>query len=86
LSTPPGFQAAYLAKVREIEAWATGGGLTQIGAASKRNRTAPPCIPLTAFPGIDLGNFPHLLRWTERIAAQPRWRHPYELLPRGLKS
>lgn len=32
LSTPTGFQAAYLTKVLEIDAWVTGGGLTQIGA------------------------------------------------------
>ncbi len=36
--------------------------------------------------GVDLGRFPALLAWSERIAALPGWRHPYELIPRGLKG
>ena len=34
--------------------------------------------------GIDLGRFPNLLAWRERIAALPGWKHPYELMPRGV--
>jgi glutathione S-transferase len=33
--------------------------------------------------GIDRAQFPHLMAWTRRIAELPRWRHPYELMPRG---
>jgi glutathione S-transferase len=36
--------------------------------------------------GIDRNDFPHLKAWTERIAALPGWKHPYELMPRGLKQ
>ncbi len=36
--------------------------------------------------GIDLALYPNLLAWAARIAALPRWKHPYELLPRGLKA
>ncbi len=36
--------------------------------------------------GIDRNDFPHLKAWTERIAALPGWKHPYELMPRGLKT
>jgi glutathione S-transferase len=36
--------------------------------------------------GVELGKFPHLLAWTERIAALPGWKHPYDLMPRGLKA
>jgi len=31
--------------------------------------------------GIDRAQFPHLQAWTKRIAAQPGWQHPYELMP-----
>jgi len=33
--------------------------------------------------GVDLAQFPRLLAWTERVAALPGWKHPYELMPRG---
>lgn len=35
--------------------------------------------------GIDLEETPQLLAWTRRIAAIPGWKHPYDLMPRGLK-
>lgn len=35
--------------------------------------------------GVDLGRFPNLLAWRDRIAALPGWKHPYDLMPRGLK-
>jgi len=31
--------------------------------------------------GIDLSQFPRIQAWKQRIAAQPGWRHPYELMP-----
>jgi glutathione S-transferase len=35
--------------------------------------------------GVDLARFPRILAWRDRIAALPGWKHPYELMPRGLK-
>ena len=34
--------------------------------------------------GVDLATFPNLIAWRDRIAALPGWKHPYELMPRGL--
>jgi len=31
--------------------------------------------------GVDWKSFPNMDAWLARIAATPRWRHPYELLP-----
>lgn len=31
--------------------------------------------------GIDLGEFPHILRWRDRVRALPGWKHPYDLMP-----
>jgi glutathione S-transferase len=36
--------------------------------------------------GIGRDSFPHLKAWRERIASLPGWKHPYELMPRGLKK
>lgn len=36
--------------------------------------------------GIDPAETPNLRAWTQRIAALPGWKPPYELLPRGLKA
>jgi glutathione S-transferase len=36
--------------------------------------------------GIDRNEFPNLLAWTRRIAALPGWKHPYDLMPRGLNN
>lgn len=36
--------------------------------------------------GVDLGRFPGIMAWTERIAALPGWKHPYDLMPRALRS
>jgi glutathione S-transferase len=33
--------------------------------------------------GLDRAAFPHLDAWTGRIAALPRWKHPYDLMPRA---
>jgi glutathione S-transferase len=33
---------------------------------------------------IDREAFPNIKAWTQRIAALPGWRHPYELMPRGV--
>jgi glutathione S-transferase len=35
---------------------------------------------------IDRETFPNIKAWTQRIAALPGWRHPYELMPRGSSS
>jgi glutathione S-transferase len=31
--------------------------------------------------GVDWSSYPHIASWLARIAATPRWRAPYELLP-----
>ncbi|HEX9858686.1 MAG TPA: glutathione S-transferase family protein [Paracoccaceae bacterium] len=31
--------------------------------------------------GFDRGDWPHIDRWLERIAALPGWRHPYDMMP-----
>jgi len=31
--------------------------------------------------GVDWAAYPHLRDWLARLAAQPRWMHPYELMP-----
>lgn len=31
--------------------------------------------------GIDLGEYPSVSQWLDRIAALPNWVHPYELMP-----
>ena len=31
--------------------------------------------------GVDWNDYPSIGAWTERIAAEPRWRHPYDLMP-----
>ena len=36
--------------------------------------------------GIDHTTFPNIQAWKKRIAALPGWKHPYELMPRGLKE
>jgi glutathione S-transferase len=36
--------------------------------------------------GVDLDDFPRLVAWTERVASLPGWKHPYELMPRGLQA
>ena len=34
--------------------------------------------------GIDLASYPNLSAWTARVADLPGWKHPYDLLQRGL--
>jgi len=33
--------------------------------------------------GIDRSATPHIEAWTQRIAALPGWKHPYDLMPRA---
>jgi glutathione S-transferase len=35
---------------------------------------------------IDHDAFPNIGTWRQRIAALPGWKHPYELMPRGLPA
>lgn len=35
---------------------------------------------------IDRNDFPNIRAWTQRIAALPGWKHPYDLMPRGLPA
>jgi glutathione S-transferase len=34
---------------------------------------------------LDWSAWPHLVRWTERVAALPRWKQPYDLMPRAFE-
>ena len=31
--------------------------------------------------GVDWAHYPHIRDWLARIAGEPRWRHPYQLMP-----
>lgn len=31
--------------------------------------------------GVDWGRYPHIRDWLARIRSEPRWRHPYQLMP-----
>jgi glutathione S-transferase len=31
--------------------------------------------------GVDWGRYPHLRDWIDRLRDQPRWKHPYALMP-----
>jgi glutathione S-transferase len=33
--------------------------------------------------GVDLARHNNILKWLDRIAARPGWKHPYDLMPRG---
>jgi glutathione S-transferase len=35
---------------------------------------------------IDRHAFPNIRAWTQRIAQLPGWKHPYELMPRGMRA
>ena len=35
---------------------------------------------------VEWSTWPNLLRWTDRIAALPRWKHPYDLMPRAFEN
>ena len=35
--------------------------------------------------GIERSAFPNIQAWKQRIATLPGWKHPYDLMPRGLK-
>ena len=35
---------------------------------------------------FDRAEYPNIDRWLDAIAAQPGWKHPYELMPRGLST
>ena len=35
---------------------------------------------------IDRDAFPNIRAWTRRIAEIPGWRHPYDLMPRGVRQ
>ena len=32
--------------------------------------------------GVDLNDYPNILKWRERISSQPGWKGPYDLMPR----
>jgi len=36
--------------------------------------------------GVDLARYNNVLKWLDRIAARPGWKHPYDLMPRALSA
>ncbi len=36
--------------------------------------------------GVDLSPHNNVLKWLDRIAGQPGWKHPYDLMPRALPA
>ena len=36
--------------------------------------------------GLDRSATPNIEAWTQRVAALPGWKHPYDLMPRGLPA
>lgn len=35
---------------------------------------------------FDRASYPQIDRWLDQIAAQPRWKHPYDLMQRGFET
>lgn len=36
--------------------------------------------------GVDWNDYPHLAAWLARIRGEPRWKHPYALMPGGVRG
>jgi glutathione S-transferase len=36
--------------------------------------------------GVDWNGYPHLAGWLARIRSEPRWKHPYALMPGGVRD
>jgi glutathione S-transferase len=36
--------------------------------------------------GLDRSATPNMEAWTQRVAALPGWKHPYDLMPRALRQ
>jgi glutathione S-transferase len=36
--------------------------------------------------GVDWNDYPHLRDWLSRIRDEPRWKHPYALMPGGVRD
>jgi len=55
--------------------WIVGDGVTNADLS---------CCGYLYYPepfGFDRKDFPHIDTWLTRIAAQPGWKHPYDLMP-----
>jgi glutathione S-transferase len=55
--------------------WLVGDGITNADIA---------CCGYLYYPepfGFTRADWPHIDRWLDRIAAQPGWKHPYDLMP-----
>ena len=55
--------------------WIVGGDLSTADLS---------CAGYMFFPehyDFDWGTVPNVTAWRDRIAALPRWKHPYELMP-----
>ena len=58
--------------------WIVGDGLTNADLS---------CCSYLYYPepfGFDRGDYPNISAWLDRIAAQPGWKHPYDLMQRAL--
>ncbi len=70
-------KAAYATLNSHLEGrdWIVGDGLTNADIS---------CCSYLYYPepfGFDRKDFPHIDTWLTRIAAQPGWKHPYDLMP-----
>lgn len=36
--------------------------------------------------GVDLNDYPNIMKWRERISSQPGWQGPYDLMPRQAQT
>lgn len=70
-------KAAYAVLNAHLEGrdWIVGDGITNADIS---------CCGYLYYPepfGFDRKNWPHIDAWLDRIADQPGWKHPYDLMP-----
>ncbi|GHF61021.1 glutathione S-transferase family protein [Seohaeicola zhoushanensis] len=70
-------KAAYAVLNAHLEGrdWIVGDGITNADLS---------CCGYLYYPepfGFDRADWPHIDAWLTRIAAQPGWKHPYDLMP-----
>ena len=91
--TSVSIEAPFWTALRDI-AFARGISLNALVATIAARRERSPGSP---FPWADIAiagylyypepytfdrkDYPHIDRWLDRIAAQPGWKHPYDLMP-----
>lgn len=70
-------KAAYATLNAALEGrdWLVGDGITLADVS---------CCGYLYYPepfGFDRADWPHIDRWLDRLAAQPGWKHPYDMMP-----